>query len=127
MGVPMLKSLAFLLSLITVSLFAIEGKYTLTGNDPYNKMSYTGTAEITKDKNNVYQIKWTFNEGGNITKDRGTGIKMENIVSFIFKSVKGENASDEGVQVYKINNDTLEGPYVLLGQNLVGTEKMKKQ
>jgi hypothetical protein len=125
--VSMMKLLALFAFVCSSSLLAIEGKYSVTGYDPYNKMSYSGTAVITKDKNNVYQINWTYNEGGEIYRDKGTGIKMNDIVSFIFKNAEGEKSSDEGVQVYKVKNDILEGPYVLLGQNLVGTEKLKKQ
>ena len=49
--------------LYSVSLNAsdIEGTYNVTGFDPYEKKSYKGTVEISKNANNVYQAHWTLN------------------------------------------------------------------
>jgi len=108
-------------------LYGIEGTYSVTGNDPYGKNSYSGTAVITKDKNEVYQGRWDFEEGGKKYNDTGTGIKRNNEVSFIFKNASGQDEEYEGVQVYRIKGDILEGPFVLLNKNLVGNEKLVKQ
>lgn len=108
------------------SLMAIEGTYKVNGYDPYFKMSYSGTVIITKDQNEVYQASWTITEGDKEYKDIGTGIKLGDTVSFVFKSAPGQQTKDEGVQVYKIGKESLEGPFVLLGQNLAGKEKLQK-
>lgn len=106
---------------------AVEGTYSVTGNDPYGKNSYTGTVVITKDKNEVYQAKWTFEEAGKTYHDIGTGIKRNKEISFIFKNAPGQQEEYEGVQVYRIKSDILEGPFVVLNENLVGNEKLVKE
>jgi hypothetical protein len=107
-----------------VSGYAIEGSYNVSGSDPYwEQKEYKGTVEITKDKNDVFQAKWVID--GNVSM--GTGLKTGNMVSFIFKSPESEKKQEEGVVVYKIEKNVLEGSFVYLGKSLVGKEKLEKK
>jgi hypothetical protein len=121
----MKKFIAVLSAIVfcAVSGYAIEGSYNVSGFDPYENTSYQGTMEITKDKNDVFQAKWVID--GSICL--GTGLKTGHMVSFVFKSPATEKQQEEGVQVYKIEKDTLEGPFVYLGKSLVGKEKLTKK
>lgn len=105
------------------SAYAIEGSYNVSGNDPYEKTNYKGTVEITKDKNDVYQAKW--NIDGEETL--GTGLKTDNMISFGFKVSDVAKSKEQGVVVYKIGKDSLDGSFVYLGQSLVGKEKLVKR
>src|SRR5690242_1026931 len=103
--------------------FAFEGNYELTGYDPYDKMDYTGSLTIIKDKN-VYQAKWVIREGGKHYKYLGTGLKIDDdTISFLFKETSG---AEEGLQVYvRTDDQTLQGPFVILDKNMIGTETIK--
>jgi hypothetical protein len=117
---------ALSLCLLTLSLHAaVEGNYTFSGWDPYANLSYKGTSTITQDKGDVYQAVWNFEDG---EKYKGTGIKTGDQISFMFTRLTGPNGEDPfGVQVYKIQENTLLGSWVLLEKSLVGNEKMEKQ
>lgn len=115
-----MKTLFVAIAVATSSLFAVEGTYNVSGQDPYEKAPYTGTAVITKNKD-VYQGQWSFDDG---EKYVGTGLKSGDEVSFIFQK---EDKTLSGVQIYKIDGATLSGSWVLLGKSLIGTEKMQKQ
>ena len=60
--------------------------------------------------------------GGKQYKYNGTGLSLdEKTISFTYKDSQG--GSEEGLQIYTRKDDqTLEGPFVLLDKNLVGTE-----
>lgn len=106
------------------SIYGIEGSYTVSGSDPYwEKTDYAGTVEITKDKNDVYQARWVV-EGD---ESLGTGLKMDNTISFVFRAPENAKRKEEGVIVYKIKKNILEGSFVYLGQSLVGKEKLVKK
>jgi hypothetical protein len=115
---------AAILTLSAVSAFAFDGDYTVSGYDPYDKMDYTGSLSIIKDKN-VYQAKWTIKEGGKQYKYVGTGLKIDDdTISFLFKDAAG--VEEDGLQVYMRTDDqTLQGPFVLINKNLIGTETVK--
>lgn len=112
--------------LVGISLHAIEGTYNVTGYDPYEKESYTGTLVIFKGKNGVYEANWILKEGGKQYQNVGTGLVRGNQASFVFKTPPGEREIEEGLQLYTIEGDTLEGPFVLLNKNLIGHEKLEK-
>ncbi len=121
-----MKKLIGLFLILASSLKAIEGNYDLTGYDPYDKKPYTGTIAITKDKNEVYQASWNITEEGQKFTYTGTGLKRGGEVSFVFRNTSA--GQDElGLQIYKISDKTLEGPFVLLNKNLVGSEKLIKK
>ncbi len=114
-----------LLSLFTSAAFcAVEGTYTGSGTDPYEKTTYTVTATFTKDKNGVYQVTWDEMEKGKKFLYKGTGLEQNGLISFVFQNA--EDNTDIGIQVYKINGDTLEGRYVEFNKNLVGDEKLSR-
>ena len=113
--------------LLCMSLEAIEGTYMGKGFDPYENKPYTTQVVNTKD-GPVYQAKWMEEEGGEKSSFSGTGMKNGNQVSFIFKSTEETSDLSEGVQIYMIkSNDVLEGPFVFLGKNKVGTEKLTRK
>src|ERR1700722_16346817 len=97
--------------LYTVSLSAaVEGTYSLTGYDPYAKLSYTGTLTITKGQNEVYFANWIGKAGNENWSGKGNGFMVNDQLSFIYQS----SANEFGLQQYKITGDHLEGPFVLL-------------
>ncbi len=114
--------------LASLSLYGdIDGKYSVSGSDPYNKgRLYTGSVTISKDQNGVYQASWVLLESGKEFRDIGTGIKTGDQVSFAFKNTPGQADEYQGLQIYTIKGDTLEGPFVFIGKNLVGAEKLIK-
>jgi hypothetical protein len=117
------KFLAIILSALSaITAFAFEGNYAISGNDPYDKMDYTGSLSIKKDKNNVYQAKWVVQEGGKQYKYNGTGLSLDDkTISFTYKD--SQSGSEEGLQIYTRKDDqTLSGPFVILDKNLVGSE-----
>ena len=119
----MYKRFLILSFLTVITGYAFEGTYDVSGNDPYEKMDYTGSVTIKKDKNDVYQAKWVITEGGKQYKYNGTGLKEDNdTISFAY-----QGGSETGLQMYTRKDDqTLEGPYVILDKNLVGIETITK-
>jgi hypothetical protein len=107
--------------------FAIEGTYLGGGFDPYLKKPYSIKLVISKDENDVYQAVWNEQEEHLIYRYAGTGIKTGNQVNFVFQSSGGASDPFAGVQVYMIDGDTLEGPYVYINANIIGMEKVRKQ
>ena len=114
-------------SLSAVSLNAkdIEGSYDVTGFDPYEKKSYTGTVEITKGANDVYQAQWTLNL---VPKSyKGTGLKNKDEVSFIYQASLPRERGEVGLQVYAIKGNKLEGRFVYADGSLIGNETLTKK
>ncbi len=114
-------------SFVFSKLAAIEGTYIGGGFDPYLKKSYSTKLIVTKDQNDVYQAVWYEIEDRVKYHYVGTGIKTGGQINFVFKSVGDAPDRSAGIQVYVIDGDTLEGPYVYINKNLVGTEKVQKQ
>jgi HKD family nuclease len=105
-----------------MSLYGFEGTYVGSGTDPYEKGTYTVTATFTKDENGVYQATWEELEKGVKSLYIGTGFRQADSMSFVFQNT--EDASDVGLQIYKIKGNALEGRYVSIHQNLIGDEKL---
>ena len=114
-------------SFVFSKLIAIEGTYIGGGFDPYFKNFYSTKMIVTKDKNDVYQATWYELEDRVKYHYKGTGIKTGGQINFVFQSVGDAPDRAAGIQVYIIDGDTLEGPYVYINKNLVGTEKVQKQ
>lgn len=106
---------------------AIEGTYLGGGYDPYLKKPYSIKLVITKDENDVYQAVWDEQEDRLKYHYMGTGIKTGDQVNFVFQSSGGASDPFAGMQLYMIDGDTLEGPYVYINENIVGMEKVRKQ
>lgn len=127
----MFKKIAFLTVMMSSFVFfkicAIEGTYIGGGFDPYYKKSYSTKLIVTKDKNDVYQATWYELEDRVKYHYVGTGIKTGGQINFVFQSVGDAPDRSAGIQVYIIDGDILEGPYVYINKNLVGTEKVRKQ
>lgn len=116
-----------LIGLCQLPLIAIEGTYRGNGFDPYLNKTYTTKVVIKKDASDVYQATWNEEEADRRYSFSGTGIRYKDQVSFIFK-IGGDSSSQVvGVQMYTIKGNILEGPFVYLDKNLVGTEKLVKQ
>jgi len=111
--------------LCAASLHAIEGIYDVKGYDPYEKKPYTGTIEITKDDNDVYQAKWVLDVAP--SNYIGTGLKIKDQVSFIYQSIPEKIGGEVGLQIYMIEKDKLEGPFVYYKGALVGKETLTKK
>jgi hypothetical protein len=114
----------FILGLMAISVHGLEGKFGGAGNDPYEKATYTVEATFTKDQNGVIQATWKEVEKGKTSLYTGTGLEQKECISFIYQNTK--DPTDKGLQVYQMKGDSLEGPFVALSNNLVGTEKMTR-
>jgi hypothetical protein len=112
----------FLGLLASISLYGVEGTYMGSGTDPNNKLTYTVTATFTKDQNGTYQATWDEVQKGNTAHYEGTGLEQAGYLSFVYQNT--DDASDTGLQFYKIKGNTLEGRFVSIHKNLVGTEKL---
>lgn len=121
-----MKKLIALFIIFAGSLTAIEGNYDVTGFDPYDNKPYTGTVSIKKDKNDVYQASWNIVEEGKKFTYSGTGLKTDNQVSFTYRNTS-PGQDELGLQIYKISDKALEGPFVYLNKNLIGKEKLVKK
>jgi len=112
---------------ILAALFStLEGSYLVTGYDnSETKKWYQGSAEITK-AGDVYHVTWEFLLDGKEYNDIGTGIRVGDQFSIVFKSIPSQELQYEGLEVLKIKGDSLEGPYVLFGEKKLGFERMKK-
>jgi len=117
----------FCLSCSSLLGIGIEGNYSAIGFDPYFKGSYTGTAMVIEDDDDVYQFRWGYDQGGKLNESIGTGIRVGDTICIVFRSLPGETNQENGLQIYKINDDSLEGPFVFLDKNLTGTEKLQKK
>ena len=106
----------------SISLYAVEGTYVGSGTDPDNKGSYTVTATFTKDKNGTYQATWDEMRKGSSSHYEGTGLEQGGYLSFVYQNA--DDASDAGIQMYKIKGNTLEGRFVPIHENSVGNEKL---
>jgi len=126
-----MKKFLSILALLCVNLAsfaAIEGTYIVSGEDPYEKQPYTGTATISRGgQNGVFQISWVFDNG---EKYEGTGLTSGgDEVSFAFKQTNARETSKPliGLQLYKIDGNVLKGLWVLLDNSLLGTEELIKK
>lgn len=116
--------LAFIGS-ITLNAQNFEGIYKVKGFDPYEKKSYAGTVEITKDDNDVYRAQWTLDlDPPNYT---GTGLKNRDQLIFVYQSSTPRPGGKVGLQIYTIKKNKLEGNFVYYDGSLVGTEILTKQ
>ncbi len=112
--------LFFLLN--TVSLLAInfEGEYVMKGWDPYEKTNYSGFATLTKENNDLYQF---FGAEGS-KQFRGTGMMCcKDVAAFVTVG----NGSEIYLTIYQINSNTLKGKWLILNQNMLGTEELLKK
>lgn len=117
-------ALAFALPCLTNGLWAgggeIEGYYETIGYDPFSEEYYTAHLEI-EERDHVYFATWTYNDE---STDEGTGIRVDDILSFGFQSTIDPTFA--GVQVYHIKCGQLYGPWAFNGYDLVGEEVAKK-
>lgn len=100
----------------------VDGKYQVSGFDPYDNTRYTGTADI-KQSGQLYHISWNITPPGIVYK--GTGIKIGNSISFVFEILRN-GKSETGIQTYAINGNTLAGEWAYLGKDWKGTETLRK-
>ena len=106
--------------LFPVAIFAhITGAYKVSGVDPQTHQKYIGIVIITE-RDSVYTAQWTFAGG---STDVGTGVRKGKFLSFVFEE-DGRNSF--GTQLYKIDGHTLKGPWVRIGADKKGFEKIKK-
>jgi len=100
---------------------SLTGTYGITGYDPSTGESYRGKAKITGEED-VYQITWSLPIEKKVYI--GTGIRQGDTVSFVFLDQRAPESP--GVLVYKIDDDTLSGKWVLLGRTRKGSETLKR-
>ncbi len=116
------SSLFALLFVLPTCIFAgIVGTYTIKGFDPDPAPGghYTGTIAISQN-GGVYTAQWLFESGETAF---GTAVRKDDTLSFVFNEDFGV---DYGTQQYKIEGDTLHGPWVRFGENRKGYERLTK-
>ncbi len=106
----------------TAALYGVEGTYAGSGTDPLTKEAYMVTATFTQDDNGIYQATWDEAQKGKDTHYTGTGLQQGDFMSFVYQNE--DDASDTGLQIYKIKGNALEGRFVMIGENAVGNEKL---
>lgn len=125
------KALSFLAcTLFIASAFAagkdITGSYECKGFDPFKKVDYKGQAKIVQGSEpNIYHFSWHFEDNVDCT---GTGMQDEknrNITAVSFSCPSQPQYT--GVQSYYLKADgSLQGHWVLQGENQMGSETCKK-
>jgi len=97
---------------------AIEGYYTVEGQNPGQPGVYKGEAQI-KQTGRTYTIVWRIGE----TQQIGTGILMDNVLSIVFTPV---GPARPGVAVYHVSGDKVAtGVWTSLGSQIVAEEVWK--
>ncbi|MBM3609684.1 MAG: hypothetical protein FJX29_14770 [Alphaproteobacteria bacterium] len=98
---------------------AIEGKYSVEGNDPGGAQPYKGDVEV-KQNGQTYAVIWQI--GG--LRQIGTGVVVDNVFSVVFQSlVPGRGVGRPGVAVYQIDRNRItEGIWTGMGANRMGQE-----
>lgn len=110
--------------LFSATLYGFEGSYSLRGVDPYEEQLYSGRVDIVKDQNGVYQAHWIINDNETYL---GTGLKTEDEIAFVFigQKPKAHTPPLTGLQLYKIEGETLKGTWVLWNRALIGYETLE--
>lgn len=105
----------------------IEGKYYVSGYDPYLEREYEGEASIIQN-GDAYVITWHFPTDTGFYTSVGTGILSDKHISFTFEDSRAPYLATHGLQIYKIRHDgdTLSGAWVLYGENLIGHEVLER-
>lgn len=101
----------------------ISGKYHCKGTDPFSKVDYQASLDITK-TNETFQFTWNL---GKSEKYKGTGFYVEGVDNFIpitivnlSKKSDPQNPYNSEIQVYKIAQDgTLTGWWTFLGKSKI--------
>lgn len=97
---------------------AIEGYYTVEGQNPGQPGVYKGEAQI-KQTGRTYTIVWRIGQ----TQQIGTGILMDNVLSIVFTPV---GPARPGVAVYHVSGDKVaSGIWTSLGSQIVAEEIWK--
>ncbi|MFI0434804.1 MAG: hypothetical protein ACH350_03615 [Parachlamydiaceae bacterium] len=105
------------------SLFAsVSGTYHVHGGNPSEGTSYTGVLVIEKD-DEIFHATWQLSDGSST----GIGVKKDDHLAINFLGVDANNEPILGVQLYKIYEHGLEGPWAISGQTTKGVEIAKKE
>lgn len=109
-----LLAILFALPMFAFACAEIPGTYKVVGVDPVSG-PYTATLVIQKE-GSVFTAHWKFSE---TSSDEATGVRRGDCLSFVFN----ENGSSSfGTQLYKIKDETLQGPWVRFGATSKGVE-----
>ncbi len=116
--------LSMLVMLPLSFLFAgISGTYQVHGGDPSDGSTYTGTLVIEK-VDEVYTASWMLSDGSST----GTGVRKGDNLAIVFVGVDANNNPLTGVQLYKIEENTLtSGPWTIYGSTTKGFEVAQKE
>lgn len=123
-----MKKILFILMLVfsIPACFAgydFTGSYECRGYDPYLERSYSGII-IIKPQNTVYSVKMAYNTG---EEANGTaGLYDDNTIAVVFQDTK--DLTKVGLERYSLSEDEdhIEGYWVYLGKDKLGTEICKK-
>lgn len=100
------------------------GTYSCTGMDPYLNKKYTGKV-IVRQQHAVYSLEMIYDTG---EKYRGTGGQYNpTLMSVVFQDIN--NPKKVGLEQYGFYNgdlNTMQGYWVYLGEDKLGTEVCKR-
>lgn len=98
---------------------AIEGNYALEGQNPGDKRSYKGEAQV-KQTGRTYSVIWKVGQAPQF----GTGILIDKTFSVVFQSfVPGSGPGRPGIAVFTIENNRIaQGVWTAIGQQETGIE-----
>lgn len=103
--------------------YDFSGSYECNGFDPYLDQKYSGVV-IIKQQNTVYSVKMAYNTG---EEANGTaGLYDDNTIAVVFQDTK--DLKKVGLERYSLSEDGdhIEGYWVYLGGDKLGTEFCKK-
>lgn len=93
----------------------VTGTYDVHGNNDANTAPYTATLVVTE-SDDVYTATWTYSDN---SQESGTGVRKGDDIAFVFVEVP-DNGSN-GVQLYEIHHDKLNGPWAIVSGSTVTT------
>ncbi len=98
---------------------AIEGNYSVEGQNPGQRQSYKGEAQI-KRTGRTYSVIWKVGQ----TPQFGTGIVIDKTFSIVFQTfTQGGGPGRPGLAVFTIENDRIgQGIWTGIGQQDTGQE-----
>ena len=98
---------------------AIEGNYSVEGQNPGQERSYKGEAQI-KRTGRTYSVVWKVG----LTPQFGTGLVIDKTFSIVFQTfTRGGGPGRPGIAVFSIENDRIgQGVWTGIGQQDTGQE-----
>ncbi len=104
---------------MAIPALAIEGQYSVEGQNPGQERTYKGEAQI-KRTGRTYSVIWKVGQ----TPQFGTGILIDKVFSIVFQTfTPGGGPGRPGIAVFSVENDRIgQGVWTGIGQQDTGIE-----